>query len=104
MVLSRTLVVEPVSCKTRNVGHVPLQSNYATDIIKYTLEGNNKRINARINTMHSNHTSILDIDPALIPLLGFGANNKKIMCYATPNMPNKGIANRARYLCTPRAR
>jgi hypothetical protein len=36
--------------------------------------------------MHSNRTSILRIDPALITLLGFGANNKKIMCYATLNM------------------
>jgi hypothetical protein len=27
------------------------------------------------------------IDPALVPLLGFGANNKKIMCYATLNYP-----------------
>jgi hypothetical protein len=62
----------------------PFQSNYATDINKYTLKGNNKTINARINTMRSNRTSILRIDPALIPLLGFGADNKKIMCYATP--------------------
>jgi hypothetical protein len=51
------------------------------------LEGNNKTINARISMMRSNRTSILCIDPAMIPLLGFGANNKKIMCYATLNMP-----------------
>jgi hypothetical protein len=49
----------------------PLQSYYDTDINKYTLEGNNKTINARINAIHSNHTSILHIDPALIPMLGF---------------------------------
>jgi hypothetical protein len=74
-------VVEPVSCGTRNVGHGPLQSNYATDINKYTLEGNNEMINARILMMHSNRTSILRIDPALIPLLGFGANNKEnVLC------------------------
>jgi hypothetical protein len=36
-------------------------------------------INAHIITMHSNRTSILRIDPALIPLLGFDANNKKII-------------------------
>jgi hypothetical protein len=36
--------VEPVSRKTRNVGYGPLRSNYATDIKKYTLEGNNKTI------------------------------------------------------------
>jgi hypothetical protein len=62
----------------------PLKSNYATDINKYTLERNNKTINARIHTMRSNRTSILRIDLALIPLLGFGADNKKFMCYATP--------------------
>jgi hypothetical protein len=60
----------------------PLQSNYATDFNKYTLKGNNKMINARINTMHSKRTTILRIDPAVIPLLGFGADNKKFMCYA----------------------
>jgi hypothetical protein len=86
-VLSHTSVVEPVSRKTRSVDHGPLQSNYAIDINKYMLEGNNKTINARISMMRSNRTSILCIDPALIPLLGFGANNKKIMCYATLNMP-----------------
>jgi hypothetical protein len=69
--------VEPVSRKTRNVSYRPLQSNYATDINKYILEGNNKTINARINMMRSNHTSILRIDAALIPLLEFGVNNKK---------------------------
>jgi hypothetical protein len=57
----------------------PLESNYATNINKYTLKGNNKMINARIHTMCSNRTSILRIDLALIPLLGFGADNKKIM-------------------------
>jgi hypothetical protein len=77
--------VEPVSRKMCNVGYGPLQSSYATDINKYTLEGNNKTINARISMMCSNRKSILRIDPALKPLLGFGANNKKIMCYATPN-------------------
>jgi hypothetical protein len=61
----------------------PLQSNYATYINKYTLKGNNKMINACIHMMHSNSTSIIRIDPALIPLLGFGADNKKFMCYAT---------------------
>jgi hypothetical protein len=80
-------VVEPASHETRNVGHGPLQSNYATYINKYTLEGNNEMINACIHTMRSNRTSILRIDPALIPLLGLGANNKKITGYATPNMP-----------------
>jgi hypothetical protein len=73
------LVVEPVSHETCKVDHVPLQSNYATDINKYTLEGNNKMISARINTIRSNCTSILRIDPALIPLLGFGANNKNLL-------------------------
>jgi hypothetical protein len=58
-----------------------LQSNYGIDINKYTLKGNNKMINARTNMMRSNRTSILHIDPALIPLLGFGADNKKL--YAT---------------------
>jgi hypothetical protein len=72
-------VVKPVLCETRNVGHGPLQSNYATDMNKYTLEGNNKTINARVNTMRSNRTNILRIDPALIPLLGFGANNKSLL-------------------------
>jgi hypothetical protein len=76
--------VEPVPRKTHKFGHGPLQSNYATDINKYTLEGNNKTINARIFMMHSNRTSILRIDLALIPLLGFGADNKKIMCCAIP--------------------
>jgi hypothetical protein len=80
---SRTSSVEPVSHETRNVGFRTLQSNYATYINKYTLEGDNKMINARINTMHSNRTSILRI-AALIPLLGFGADNKKFMFYATP--------------------
>jgi hypothetical protein len=41
-------VVEPVSRETRKVGHRPLQSNYATDINKYTLEDNNKMINIYI--------------------------------------------------------
>jgi hypothetical protein len=71
-------VVKPVSCETRNVSHGPLQSNYATYINKYMLDGKNKTIKAHINTMHSNRTSILHIDPALIALLGFGANNKKL--------------------------
>jgi hypothetical protein len=62
----------------------PLQSNYAIDINKYTLEGNNKMIKARINMMRSNRTSILRIDPTLIALLGFSADNKKIVCYTTP--------------------
>jgi hypothetical protein len=60
--------MEPVSRETRKVGLGLLQSNYATYINKYTLEGNNKTINARIHTMRSNRTSILHIDPALIPL------------------------------------
>jgi hypothetical protein len=34
--------------QTRNVGHGPPQSNYATNINEYTLEGNNKMINAHI--------------------------------------------------------
>jgi hypothetical protein len=59
-------VVEPVSRETRKVSHGPLQSNYAIDINKYTLEGNNKMINASINTMRSNRISILRIDLALI--------------------------------------
>jgi hypothetical protein len=42
------------------------------------LEGNNKIINARINTMRSNRMGILRVDPALIPLLGFDANNKNV--------------------------
>jgi hypothetical protein len=41
-------VVEPVSHETRDVVHGPLQSNYATDINKYMLEGNNNMINAQI--------------------------------------------------------
>jgi hypothetical protein len=41
-------VVEPVSRETHKVGHGPLKSNYATDINEYTLEGNNKMINAHI--------------------------------------------------------
>jgi hypothetical protein len=52
-------------------------------ISTYTLKGNNKTINARIHMMRSNRTNILRIDLTMIPLLGFGANNKKIMCYAT---------------------
>jgi hypothetical protein len=36
-------------------------------------------INSRINMMRSNRTSILCMDPTLIPLLGFDANNKKII-------------------------
>jgi hypothetical protein len=83
---SRTSVVEPVSCtSTCKIGHGPLQSNNATDISKYTLEGNNKMINTHINMMCSNRTSILCIDPALIPLLGFSANNKKI-CAMKPRI------------------
>jgi hypothetical protein len=62
----------------------PLESNYATDINKYTLKGNNNTINARMHTMHSNRTSILRIYLTLIPLLGFGADNKNLMSYATP--------------------
>jgi hypothetical protein len=50
-------------------------------------EGNNKMINTHINTIRSNRTSIQRIDPALIPLLDFSANNKTFMCYTTPNMP-----------------
>jgi hypothetical protein len=73
------LVVEPVLRETCKAGHGPLQSNYATNINKYMLQGNNKMINARINMMRSNRTSILCIDPALIPLLGFGANNKNVL-------------------------
>jgi hypothetical protein len=79
MVLSRTSVVEPASHKMRNVSHGPLQSNYATNIKKYTLEGNNKTVNTRISMLRSNYTSILRIDPALIPLFGFGANKKNYM-------------------------
>jgi hypothetical protein len=41
-------VVEPVSCETRKVGHMPLQSNYATNINENMLEGNNKMINSHI--------------------------------------------------------
>jgi hypothetical protein len=41
-------VVEPVSRETRNDGHGPLQSNYATDINEYTKEGNNRMINTHI--------------------------------------------------------
>jgi hypothetical protein len=41
-------VVEPVSRETRKVGHMPLQSNYATDINEYMLEGNNKMIKSHI--------------------------------------------------------
>jgi hypothetical protein len=41
-------VVEPVSRETRNVGHMPLQSNYATEINEYMKEGNNRVINAHI--------------------------------------------------------
>jgi hypothetical protein len=37
--------------------------------------------------MCSNRTSILRIDQALIPLLGFDANNKKIITYVTLNCP-----------------
>jgi hypothetical protein len=62
-----------------SVGHGPLQSNYAIDINKYTFEGNNKTINTRINMMRSNCTSILHIDPALIPLLGFDAKKSLAM-------------------------
>jgi hypothetical protein len=40
------------------------------------VKGNNKMIDAHIIMMHSNRTSILLIDPALVPLLGFDANNK----------------------------
>jgi hypothetical protein len=84
---SRTSAVEPVSHRsTRKVGHGLLQSNYATDISKYTLEGNNKMINVRVNTMRSNHTSILRIDSALIPLLGFDANNKNLFLH-NPKFP-----------------
>jgi hypothetical protein len=54
-------VVEPVSHEMCKVGHGPLQSNYVTDINKYTLEGNNKMINACITTIRSNRTSILRI-------------------------------------------
>jgi hypothetical protein len=57
-VLCRMSVMEPVSREMRKVGHGPLQSNYATDMNKYTLEGNNNTINTRINMMRSNHTSI----------------------------------------------
>jgi hypothetical protein len=78
--------MEPVSRKTCNVGYGPLRSNYATYINKYTLEGNNKMINACINMMHSNCTSILCIDSALIPLLGFGADNKNLSV-TQPRLP-----------------
>jgi hypothetical protein len=71
--------MELVSRETRKVGHRPLQSNYATDINKYTLEGNNKTINTHINMILSNRTSIQYIDPTLIPLLGFSANNKNLL-------------------------
>jgi hypothetical protein len=74
MVVSRTSVMELASHKMCNVSHGPLQSNYVTNIYKYTSEGNNKTVNTRISMMRSNRTSILRIDPALIPLLGFGAN------------------------------
>jgi hypothetical protein len=48
-------------------------------------------INACINTMYSNCISILRIDPALIPLLGFDANNKKIIL-RNPELP-KDLSN-----------
>jgi hypothetical protein len=76
--------MEPVSREARKVDFGPVQSNYATDINKYMLEDKNKMINACITMMCSNHTSILCIDPALIPLLGFGANNKKHYCLRKP--------------------
>jgi hypothetical protein len=57
----------------------PLQSNYAIDINECTWEVNNERTNTRTNTMRSNHTNIILIGPALIPLLGFGANNKNLL-------------------------
>jgi hypothetical protein len=41
-------VVELVSHETSKVGHGSLQSNYATNVNEYTLEGNNKMINAHI--------------------------------------------------------
>jgi hypothetical protein len=63
-------VMEPVSHEMHNVGHRLLQSNYATDMNEYTKEGNNKVINARIFTMHSNHTSILHIDRLWYPCWG----------------------------------
>jgi hypothetical protein len=80
------LVVEPVLRDTRKVGHGMLQSNYAIDINKYMLEGNNKMINAHINMMRSNRISILRIDPDLIPLLGFSAN-KKNYWLRNPELP-----------------
>jgi hypothetical protein len=79
-------VMEPVLRETHKVGHGTLRSNYATDISKYTLEGINKMINARINMMRSNHASILRIDLALIPLLGFDANNKNVFLH-NPKLP-----------------
>jgi hypothetical protein len=85
---SRTSVVEPVLHRsTHKVGHGPLQSNYATDISEYTLEGNNKMINARINMMHSNRTSILGIDLALIPLLRFRVHNPELPKDLEGNIP-----------------
>jgi hypothetical protein len=64
---------------TRKVGLGALQSNYAIDIGECTKEGNNNMINTHIITMCSNRRSILRIDQALIPLLGFDTNNKKIL-------------------------
>jgi hypothetical protein len=42
-------------------------------------------INAHINMMRSNRTSILRIDPALIPLLWFGANSKILLAKQPQN-------------------
>jgi hypothetical protein len=47
-------------------------------------------INAHIITMCSNRISILHIDQALIPLLGFDANNKKILS-AQPQISQRSI-------------
>jgi hypothetical protein len=42
------LAMDPVSHETPNVGHWPLQSNYATDISECMKEGINRMINAHI--------------------------------------------------------
>jgi hypothetical protein len=50
------------------------------------LEGNNKMIDAHVNLMRSNRTSILRIDPALIPLLGIDENNN-FLFQRNPELP-----------------
>jgi hypothetical protein len=79
--------VEPVSHKMHNVGYGPLLSNYAIDNKKYMLEGNNKTMNAHINMMRSNRTSILRKDPDLIPLLGSVQITKKLCAMQTAQGP-----------------